>query len=65
MTGEDWGNDFGRSVALFVNGDGIGERGQYGQRHRDDSFLLLFNAHDAPLDFDAARRRSSAAGGSW
>ncbi|MFE9656890.1 glycogen debranching protein GlgX [Micromonospora sp. NPDC006431] len=51
MTGEDWGNDFGRSVTLFVNGDGIPERGQYGQRHRDDSFLLLFNAHDAPLDF--------------
>ncbi|MEV0940817.1 glycogen debranching protein GlgX [Micromonospora wenchangensis] len=51
MTGEDWGNDFGRSVALFVNGDGIPERGQYGQRHRDSSFVLCFNAHDAPLDF--------------
>ncbi len=23
MTGEDWGNDFGRAVMLFVNGEGI------------------------------------------
>ncbi|MBX7266687.1 glycogen debranching protein GlgX [Micromonospora sp. Llam7] len=52
MTGEDWGNDFGRSVVLFVNGEGIRERGQYGQRHHDNSFLLCFNAHDAPLDFN-------------
>ncbi|MEV0397817.1 glycogen debranching protein GlgX [Polymorphospora rubra] len=51
MTGEDWGNDFGRAVMLFVNGEGIKERGPYGQRHVDSSFLLLFNAHDAPLDF--------------
>lgn len=51
MTGDDWGNDFGRSVALFVNGEGIRERGQYGQKHRDTSFLLCFNAHDAPLEF--------------
>ncbi|SCL35669.1 glycogen operon protein [Micromonospora nigra] len=51
MTDQDWGNDFGRAVALFVNGDGIRERGQYGQRHQDNSFWLCFNAHDAPLDF--------------
>ena len=38
-------------MALFVNGEGIRERGQYGERHHDDSFLLCFNAHDAPLDF--------------
>jgi isoamylase len=51
MTGQDWGNDFGRAVMLFVNGEGIRERGQYGQRHVDDSFLLCFNAHDAPIRF--------------
>jgi glycogen operon protein len=53
MTGDDWGNDFGRAVTLFVNGEGIRERGQYGQRHVDSSFLLCFNAHDAPLEFVA------------
>jgi glycogen operon protein len=51
MTGDDWGNEFGRAVTLFVNGEGIRERGQYGQRHLDDSFMLCFNAHDAALDF--------------
>jgi glycogen operon protein len=51
MAGDDWGNDFGRAVALFVNGEGIRERGQYGQRHVDSSFLLCFNAHDAPIEF--------------
>ncbi|MDT4993419.1 MAG: isoamylase [Actinoplanes sp.] len=51
MTGDDWGNDFGRAVALFVNGEGIRERGQYGQRHVDSSFLLCFNAHDGPIEF--------------
>ena len=51
MAGDDWGNDFGRAVALFVNGEGIPERGPYGQRHLDDSFLILFNAHDGALDF--------------
>ncbi len=51
MAGEDWHNDFGRAVTLFVNGEGIRERGQYGQRHRDSSFLLCFNAHDAPIRF--------------
>jgi len=51
MAGDDWGNDFGRAVALFVNGEGIRERGQYGQRHVDTSFLLFFNAHDAPIEF--------------
>jgi len=38
-------------VALFVNGEGIRERGQYGQRHVDSSFLLFFNAHDAAIEF--------------
>jgi isoamylase len=51
MTREDWGNHFGRAVMLFVNGEGIRERGQYGQRHVDNSFLLCFNAHDGGLRF--------------
>jgi glycogen operon protein len=51
MTQQDWDNHFGRAVMLFVNGEGIRERGQYGQRHVDDSFLLCFNAHDDGLRF--------------
>jgi glycogen operon protein len=51
MTEEDWGTDFGRSVALFVNGEGIRERSPRGERHVDDSFLLCFNASEIMLEF--------------
>ncbi len=51
MSEDDWDNHFGRAVMLFVNGEAISERGSHGERHVDDSFLLLFNAHDEPLEF--------------
>ncbi len=51
MAEDDWDNHFGRAVTLFVNGEAIVERGPHGERHVDDSFLLLFNAHDEPLEF--------------
>ena len=51
MTPEDWGSGFGKSIAVFLNGDAIPEPNARGERVRDDSFLLCFNAHDEPLDF--------------
>ncbi len=51
MTPEDWGSGFGKSVAVFLNGDAIPEPNARGERVRDDSFLLCFNAHDESLDF--------------
>ena len=39
------------ALTLFVNGEGIKERGRYGQRQVDDSFLLCFNGHHEPLSF--------------
>ncbi|WP_227982956.1 glycogen debranching protein GlgX [Nocardia spumae] len=51
MTTADWDTGFARSLAVFLNGDAIAEPGPRGERVRDDSFLLCFNAHDAPLDF--------------
>jgi isoamylase len=51
MEGNDWNTDFGRSVALFVNGEGIKERGPRGERHVDDSFMLCFNASEIMLEF--------------
>jgi len=39
------------ALTLFVNGEGIKERGRYGQRQVDDSFLLCFNGHHEPLPF--------------
>ncbi|MEU0541452.1 glycogen debranching protein GlgX [Nocardia sp. NPDC005978] len=51
MTDVDWETGFGRSLAVFLNGDGIREPGPRGERITDDSFLLCFNAHDAALEF--------------
>ena len=51
MTPEDWDSGFGRSIAVFLNGEAIPEPNARGERVRDDSFLLCFNAHDEPLDF--------------
>ncbi len=51
MTPEDWGAGFGRSVGMFLNGNGIRGMDARGQRMVDDSFLLLFNAHDETMDW--------------
>jgi isoamylase len=51
MTEEDWGSGFGRSVAAYLNGQGITERNSRGERVVDDSFLLCFNAHDEAIEF--------------
>jgi glycogen operon protein len=51
MTGEDWGAGFSKSVAVFLNGQGIPDRDTRGQRITDDSFLLCFNAHYEDIEF--------------
>ncbi len=51
MIEHDWDSGFGRSVAVFLNGNGIRGRDMRGNRVVDDSFLLMFNAHDAALNF--------------
>jgi isoamylase len=51
MTEEDWDSGFGRSIAVFLNGEGIPDRDGRGQRVVDDSFLMCFSAHDQEIDF--------------
>jgi isoamylase len=51
MTEEDWDSGFGRSIGVYLNGQGIAERDARGQRVVDDSFLLYYNAHDDKIDF--------------
>jgi glycogen operon protein len=51
MTEEDWDSGFGRSIAVYLNGQGIPDRDARGERVVDDSFFLAFSAHDAPIDF--------------
>ena len=51
MTSKDWDSGFGKSMAVYLNGEGIHEPDVRGQRIVDDSFLLLFNAHHEPIEF--------------
>ena len=49
MSDEDWDSGFGRSVAVYLNGQGIPDLDARGRRVTDDSFVMCFNAHhEAP-----------------
>jgi glycogen operon protein len=51
MTPADWDSGFGKSLAVYLNGDGINEKDIRGRLVVDDTFLLCFNAHYEPIDF--------------
>jgi glycogen operon protein len=51
MDDEDWNTGYARSVAIFLNGRGIPDRDQLGERVIDDSFLLLINGHYEEITF--------------
>ena len=51
MTEQDWTEWFAKSFMLFLNGDALRSRDERGGPVRDDSFLLLFNAHVDPVTF--------------
>ena len=51
MTQEDWDSAFGKALTVYLNGDGITETDRRGRRVRDDSFLLMFNAHFEDIEF--------------
>jgi len=51
MSELDWRNGDARSVMVFLNGEAIPEPDVLGRRITDDHFLMLFNAHSAPIDF--------------
>jgi glycogen operon protein len=51
MTEEDWDSGFGKSVAVYLNGEGIPGLDDHGQRVIDDSFVVCFNAHHELIEF--------------
>ena len=51
MRPQDWGGEFGKNIAVFLNGDAIPEPNARGERVVDDSFLMCFNAHGKAVDF--------------
>ncbi|MFI0447786.1 glycogen debranching protein GlgX [Actinomadura sp. 6N118] len=62
MAEADWSAGFAKSVQVFLNGNAISEPGRRGEPIRDDSFLLMFNAHHEDLDFALPPARY---GGMW
>jgi isoamylase len=51
MVPEDWGSGFGRTIGVFLNGDGIHDVDFRGRQVTDVNFLLYFNAHDEAVKF--------------
>lgn len=51
MKDEHWNNDYARSLAVFLNGDGIRSQGKKGEKIIDDSFYIMFNASHIPIDY--------------
>ena len=60
MTEADWSDGSLKSVMVFLNGCAIPGGGPRGERVVDDSFLLLFNAYDHPVDFILPQMTSQA-----
>jgi isoamylase len=57
MTRRDWDNTDARAIGVFLNGDEIGTLTPRGEEVRDDSFLILFNAHFEKIPFRLPARR--------
>jgi isoamylase len=57
MTRRDWDNAAARAIGVFLNGDELDTETAHGEQVRDDSFLLLFNAHFEEISFRLPARR--------
>jgi glycogen operon protein len=60
MTDEHWQQDFAKSVAVFLNGQGLHAVNSEGNKVIDDNFYIIFNAHHEPLDYKLPESKYSA-----
>jgi len=51
MSEENWAHDYAKSLGVYLNGQGIRCVDYNGKRIKDDSFYIIFNAHDQPLEY--------------
>jgi isoamylase len=49
MTEENWKQDFAKALGVYLNGHGIHAMDYNGEPIIDDSFYVIFNAHNEPL----------------
>jgi glycogen operon protein len=61
MTQKDWQVPDGQTLGVFLNGHEIPSRTTHGEDIVDGSFLLLFNASSAPIEFRLPTRRFGTA----
>jgi len=57
MTEENWRQDFAKCLAVYLNGHGIHSLDYDGKPIVDDSFYLIFNAHNEPVEYKLPSRR--------
>ncbi len=62
MSDEHWQNDFARSLAVFLNGNGIRSLNDEGEKIIDDHFYILFNAHFETIHYKIP---AASYGSSW
>jgi isoamylase len=60
MTRRDWDNTESRAIGVFLNGEELRAETSDGEEVRDESFLLLFNAHFEDITFRLPARRFGA-----
>ena len=51
MSEEDWCAGFAKSLMVFLNGDALPDAGPHGEKIKDDSFVVMLNAHWEALVF--------------
>jgi glycogen operon protein len=51
MSEEDWKAGFAKSLGVFLNGGAIPTADERGERIVDESFYVMFNAHQERVDF--------------
>jgi glycogen operon protein len=61
MTDEDWEREDAHALSVFLNGQEIPTHDREGNPIEGASFLIVFNAHHAPIDFTIA----TALGDRW
>jgi glycogen operon protein len=52
MTEEDWGREDAHALGVFLNGEKIPNHDREGNPIEGASFLMLFNAHHEPVEFE-------------
>ena len=51
MIASDWGVGYAKTLGAFINGNAMTERDRTGAPIIDDSFFLMFNSYQQPMEF--------------